>query len=112
MAERRVEWTAEARDDLLQVVDFIAFDNPLTAQRILDRLRSRALSLDRLAERGRVVPELRGTRFRQHRELIVAPWRLFYTIDTDVVRVIALFDGRRNLRELLHDRFARASIPK
>lgn len=112
MAERRVEWTAEARDDLLQVVDFIAFDNPLTAQRILDRLRSRTLSLDRLAERGRVVPELRGTRFRQHRELAVTPWRLFYTIDTDVVRVIAVFDGRRHLRELLHDRFARASAPK
>lgn len=112
MAERRVEWTAEARDDLLQVVNFISFDNPLTAQRILDRLQSRALSLVRFAERGRVVPELRGTRFRQHRELIVAPWRMFYTIETDVVRVIALFDGRRDLRELLHDRFARASIPK
>ena len=112
MAERRVKWTAEARYDLLQVVDFIAFDNPLTAQRILDRLRSRALSLNRVVERGRVVPELRGTRFRQHRELTVAPRRLFYTIDTGVVRVIALFDGRRDLRELLHDRFARASIRK
>ena len=112
MAERRVEWAAEARDDLLQVVDFIAFDNPLTAQRVLDRLRLRALSLDRFAERGRVVPELRGTRFRQHRELVVTPWRMFYTIDTDVVRVIALFDGRRDLRDLLHDRFARASVSK
>lgn len=111
MAER-VEWTAEARDDLLQVVDFIIFDNPLTAQRILDRLQSRALSLVRFAERGRVVSELRGTRFRQHRELIVIPWRMFYTIEKDVVRVIALFDGRRDLRELLHDRFARASISK
>lgn len=112
MVERRVEWTAEARDDLLQVVDFIAFDDPLTAQRILDRLRLRALSLDRLAQRGRVAPELRGTRFRQHRELIVAPWRMFYTIDKKAVRVIALFDGRRDLRELLHDRFARTSLPK
>jgi hypothetical protein len=37
---------------------------------------------------------------------------LFYTIDTGVVRVIALFDGRRDLRELPHDRFARASIRK
>ena len=112
MAERRVEWTAEARDDLLQVVDFIAFDNPLTAQRVLDRLQLRALSPDRFAERGRVAPELRGTRFRQHRELVVTPWRMFYTIDTDVVRVIALFDGRRKLRDLLHDRFARASVSK
>lgn len=112
MAERRVEWTAEARDDLLQIVDFIAFDNPLTAQRILDRLQSRALGLARFAERGRMVPELRGTRFRQHRELIVTPWRMFYTIETDVVRVIAVFDGRRDLRELLHERFARARIPK
>lgn len=112
MAERRVEWTAEARDDLLQVVDFIALNNPLTAERILNRLQSRALSLDRFAERGRVVPELRGTRFRQHRESIVNPWRVFYTIEADAVRVIALFDGRRNLRELLHERFARAATPK
>jgi hypothetical protein len=37
---------------------------------------------------------------------------MFYTIDTDVVRVIALFDGRRDLRNLLHDRFARASVSK
>ena len=59
-----------------------------------------------------MVPELRGTRFRQHRELIVTPWRMFYTIETDVVRVIAVFDGRRDLRELLHERFARARIPK
>lgn len=112
MAERRVEWTAEARGDLLQLVDFIAFDNPLTAQRIPDRLQSRALGLARFAERGRIVPELRGTRFRQHRELIVIPRRMFYTIEADVVQVIALFDGRRDLRELLHERFVRASIPR
>lgn len=112
MADRRVEWTAEARDDLLQVVDFIALDSPLTAERILDRLRLRALTLARFAERGRVIPELRGTRFRQHRELIIRPWRMLYTIETDVVRVFALFDGRRDLQELLHERFARAYGPK
>ena len=112
MADRRVEWTADARDDLLQVVDFIALESPLTAEHILDRLRLRALTLARFAERGRVIPELRGTRFRQHRELIIRPWRMLYTIDTDVVRVIALFDGRRDLHELLHERFARAARPK
>jgi len=73
-----VERTANARDDLLQIVDFI----------------------------------VRGTRFRQHRELVVTAWRMFYAIDTDVVRVIALFDGHCGLRNLLQDRFARASAPR
>lgn len=109
MTKRRVEWTAEARDDLLQVVDFITFDNPVAAEHILYHLRTRALTLDRFAERGRLVPELRDTRFRQYRELIVKPWRMIYSIEKHVVRVIALFDGRRDLRELLHERFARTS---
>lgn len=107
MAERKVAWTAPALDDLLQVVDYIADDNPAAAERILERLLGRAASLGHMAERGRQVPELRGTPVRRQRELIVRPWRLFYVIENDGVYVTALLDGRRDVAHLLQDRFSR-----
>lgn len=108
MAKRRVAWTAPAREDLLQIVDFIADEDPNTAERILEQLLSRAASLGRMAERGRLVPELRSSApVRRHRELIVRPWRMIYVIENDGVYVTAVFDSRRDIARLLHDRFAR-----
>ncbi|HET8555011.1 MAG TPA: type II toxin-antitoxin system RelE/ParE family toxin, partial [Rhodanobacteraceae bacterium] len=85
MTEYKVSWTEPALDDLLQVVDFIAEDNPLTAERILEQLSRRAATLERMPQCGRKVPELCGTRVAAQRELIVRPWRLFYAIEKDKV---------------------------
>jgi hypothetical protein len=52
VAERRVGWTAETCNDLLQVVDFIALDNPLTTNAFLI-VCDYASSEDRFVERGR-----------------------------------------------------------
>lgn len=110
MAERKVAWTAPARDDLLQVVDYIAEDDPVAAGRVLERLLGRAASLEQMAERGRRVPELHGMSDHCPRELIVRPWRLFYVIEGDKVYVTALFDGRRDVERLLQDRFVRSRM--
>src|SRR5699024_501094 len=107
VTEYKVSWTELARDDLLQVVDFIAEDNPVTAERILEQLSGRAATLERMPQRGRKVPDLCDTRVAAQRELIVRPWRLFYVIKKDRFYVTALFDGRRDVARLLEDRVAR-----
>ena len=59
------------------------------------------------SERGRVVPELREYRIRTIRELIVKPYRLIYGTTGNRVSVLALVDGRRDLQDVLMDRFLR-----
>lgn len=90
MIERRVEWVAEACDYLLQVADFASLKRPLAAERFLTRLQTGAQTLVQFAERHPVIPELRGTQYRQQRELLVEPWRDLNTIHADAVSVIAL----------------------
>jgi toxin ParE1/3/4 len=104
MPERRVRWTETARRDLDAIVDDIAADSIENALTVLDRLQARAGSPAVAAERGRVVPELRVVDVHQYREVIERPWRILYRIDGDTVLVLAVLDGRRELRSLVLER--------
>lgn len=104
MTERAVRWTHAAEADLHAIVDCIAANEPANARHVLDRLLTRAASLRQQAERGRRIPELRGLGLANHRELVVAPWRMLYRIADSQVDVLAVLDTRRDLRSLLFQR--------
>ena len=104
MADRRVLWTDAAKADLNEIADFIAAESPVRALDVIERLERRCSTLERLPERGRLVPELRSVDILIYRELIVEPWRIVYRHDTESVYVMAVLDGRRSLSGLLLER--------
>jgi toxin ParE1/3/4 len=107
MTERRVLWSQTARNDLDDIVDYIAADSIDNALAVLDRLQQRAESLIKTAQRGRVGPELLAIGVHQYRELIERPWRILYRVAPDSVTVLAVLDGRRDLELLLLERLVR-----
>ncbi|MBK5930808.1 type II toxin-antitoxin system RelE/ParE family toxin [Halochromatium salexigens] len=109
MAEPEVRWTRTAQRDLNAIVSWIAEDTIGNALDVLDRLQARADTLLDNPERGRVVPELRSADVYHYRELIERPWRLVYRIEGNLVLVMAVFDGRRDLHSVLLERLVRPS---
>ena len=105
----RVEWTEVTVRDLEEIVTFLALDSRRGAERALGRIERRAASLESSPARGRVVPELARFQMRTWRELVVKPYRLVYRIEGDTVLVLALFDARRDLEDLLLERLLRSS---
>jgi len=103
----RVQWSQVAVRDLEEIVAFIAADAPKAAARVLTDLESRATTLGRHPDRGRLVPELLHFGFRGWRELVVAPYRIVYRIAGREVIVLAVFDGRRELSDVLLERLVR-----
>ncbi|MDD2366388.1 MAG: type II toxin-antitoxin system RelE/ParE family toxin [Desulfuromonadaceae bacterium] len=103
----RVTWTRTAETDLETIVDFIADDSVDAALAVLIKIRDRAATLYSFPGKGRVVPELHQHGIVQYRELILSPWRIVYRIDGATVYVIAVFDSRRNLEDLLLERICR-----
>lgn len=101
---RRVQWTKTARSDLRQIVMYLISRSPGTVASLLSEIKSKVFQLDRLAERGRVVPELQAQGVFQFRELLVSHWRIIYKINGNGVRVLAVLDARRNLEDLLLER--------
>jgi len=53
---RRVVWSPDARSDLVDIVTFIAEDNPFAAHRVVDKLDAAGMTLGRMAtgRQGRV----------------------------------------------------------
>ena len=94
---RDVVWTEAAWRDLEQTADHIALDSPGYAAAFVRRVRDHARSLDELALRGRIVPELGEPDVR---ELLLGNHRLLYEIHEKTIYVLALIHGARDLAAL------------
>lgn len=94
---RRVAWTETAWRDLEHVADYIAEDSPGYAAALVRQIRDQARSLEEMAERGRVVPELDQPTVR---ELVVGSYRLIYELSEGNVHVLGLIHGARDLTAL------------
>ncbi|MFH2053419.1 MAG: type II toxin-antitoxin system RelE/ParE family toxin [bacterium] len=91
-----VRWAGVAESDLLGIIAHIAEDSLDTALEIL--------KLATAPQRGRIVPELQSQGITLYRELIINPWRLMYKIEGNVVYVVSVIDGRRNVEDVLLSR--------
>lgn len=103
MTERtyRVEWTEVARRDLIQLADYLWNQFPAAAFGLIDELEDKAQSLQTHPHRGRLVPELSRFEVRSYRELVVGAYRVIYRVVDDTVFILGVFDGRRNLEDLI-----------
>jgi toxin ParE1/3/4 len=88
----KVTWSPLAEQRALEAVDYIAQDRPQAAAAWLEELLERVARLDRFARRGRVVREIR---LPAYREILHAPYRVIYRIDTSRVVMLTLRHGRR-----------------
>jgi len=73
-------WSPVARDDLHDIVSFIARDNPTRAMSFGYELISQLDHLQEFPEAGRVVPEYRKYDIR---EIIFRPYRIVYRINRE-----------------------------
>ena len=55
---RKVIWAYAAEEDLVSAAEYIHKDSPAYAASFVDRALDAGRSLDKFAERGRIVPEL------------------------------------------------------
>jgi len=90
---RRVVWTRFARAQLVRAADFIAFDTPIAAARLVAKAEERAASLALFSERGRITQESPSGEIR---EIFVGRYRLIYRIADGFVFVVGFMHGARD----------------
>ncbi len=101
-----VVWTEIAMGDVERLAAYLCEESPLRAADILDRIISRGDSLDLSPERGHTPPELRVVGDKTWREILERPWRILYRVaENRRVEIHGVFDGRRNLEDILMERF-------
>jgi plasmid stabilization system protein ParE len=97
-------WSAQARDELAGIAEYISESSEAVARRWITRLRSQAKRAVRFPKSGRVVPEIGREDLR---EIVFRGYRIVYLLRDDAVLVVSVFEGHRELR--LADAIAAAS---
>ena len=96
----KIIWSLRAREDLRDIVTFIAADNPAAAQSFGFRLMSKVDVLANFPQLGRVVPEENDEAIR---ELILRPYRIVYQVlaDRQTVAIVRIWQGHAANRRFL-----------
>jgi plasmid stabilization system protein ParE len=100
-----IEFTQWAESDLDEIATYIAENDSISkAVRVYRKIKEKILSLNDLVERGRIVPELKRIKVMDYREIIYNPYRIIYLVKNKTVFIIAVFDGRREIDDLIYQR--------
>lgn len=94
----KVRFTAEAKQDIGAIGDFIALDNPLRAFEFVTELRAKCLDLENFPKRFPLVPRIiqAGIRKRTYGNYLI-----FYRIDASCVTVLHVLNGAMDYLPLL-----------
>ena len=90
----KLEWSAPAADDLVNLHAYISKDSPHYAAAFVQRLLDAAERLVDFPDSGRHVPEIQAENVR---ELIVQGYRIIYQVESARVVVLTVVHGRRDL---------------
>ena len=105
MAEKTKTYTVKvskcAKNDLREIIKFIAKDSPMNAHNVFNRIQAKIDSLEKFPEKGSFVPELLKHNIKDYRQLIESPWKIIYNIDNNIVKVLIIIDSRRNTQDIL-----------
>jgi len=90
----RLRWSRRAVDDLLEIGEDIAADDPAAARAWVETLRARARQAARSPGTGRKVPELDR---EDAREVLLRNDRIVYRVMPRGIVVVTVFEGHRRL---------------
>lgn len=100
-----IEWSEPACKDLESIIDYLAAQEGIAAAaNVHDRAIQAIESLTQLPTRCRIVPELKEFGVKYFRELLLFPYRVCFRVRGDKVVLVGIFDGRRDLEEILINR--------
>lgn len=92
----QIIWTDPARDDLAEIYEYIALDNPDAAERVVARILRHVKQLEDHPKSGSVPPEL--PRSSEYRQIVEPPCRIFYRIEKDTIFIVHVMRSERLLR--------------
>jgi len=100
---------ADAEEDIMKIYNYILqHDSAEKADYVFNKLQEVCNSLETMAMRGHVPPELDRISVHDYLEIHFKPYRIIYQIFANKVFIHCVLDGRRNMEDLLHRRLLRS----
>ena len=93
----RLRWTEQAVDQLGAIAEYVSRSSPVYAEQLVQRITDRLEQVRVFPASGGVVAEAAAPEVRQ---VLVWPYRIIYRPRHEVIEVLAIVHGRRDLRQV------------
>jgi len=95
----QIIWSRTAAEDLREIVQYIALDDPGAAAHLADRIISHIERASELPFSNRVVPEKADQSIR---EIILKPYRILYQVDErrEAMHILRVWHAARGVPDL------------
>lgn len=90
----KIVWSPLAVERASEIVDYIAQDKPLAAEKWIQTVFSKVEQLRFNPEMGQIVPEINDRLFR---ELIYGNYRIIYHVETKQISILTVRHGKQIL---------------
>lgn len=98
----------DAENDIFEIYHYILANDSLNnAEYVFKNIQVEIESLEKMPERGHVPPELERINIYSYKEVHFKPYRIIYEIEEKYVFIHCVFDGRREIQEILESRLLR-----
>jgi toxin ParE1/3/4 len=94
----KIIWTEPALNDLREIIEYIAKDSAVYAERTGVRVVEAPRQLEQFPLSGRIVPEFKESNIR---ELIYGSYRIIYLFQTDICYIVAVVHASRDILQHL-----------
>lgn len=94
----KIIWTEPALEDLCDIIDYIAKDSIIYAQRFGTQVVEAPRRLELFPNCGRIVPEFDDEKIR---ELIFGSYRIIYSVKKDLCYINAVIHASRDILKKL-----------
>ena len=91
-------WTESALQDLNEIAEYIAIENIIAAEQLVDTVFKKVERLEQFPDSGRTPPELPHLSYR---EVIVSPCRIFYKQNNEQAFILFVMREERDLRKFI-----------
>lgn len=105
----KVLWMEVAQIDLQTVFEYIAMDSEHHAIKVYQAIKSSTKRLEGFPESGQIVPELAKQNISGIRQVVIMHWRVVYKIFESKIHIEGVIDSRRNIEDILNNRFLNRS---
>ncbi len=92
----KIRFSARARADLQEILDYISSDSEIFAERTVEQLIQVARNLARFPESGRISNRFNDPQFR---EWIHRNYRVAYRIGEDVIEIITIHHTSQHVKD-------------
>jgi addiction module RelE/StbE family toxin len=100
MPECNIRFTEAAQNDLVEITEYIAVDNPSAAIKLVDEIEQNILALSDFPNMG-ALPKNRRLARKGYKLFIISDYMAFYVIFGNIIEIRRIVSCKRNYIKLI-----------